>query len=272
MEKNFKVIQINLPKFQSFQSRKAEEFNTLIISLKNPKTLELQNHFFGQEGMQILSRGLSKCETLEKLDLSNNLISEEVFSCFSAALFRMKSLRNLNLSNNLLGPLGIKKLSVNLSQFSSLIFLDLSSNNIKPEGAVFLSEKISSLISLKGLVLSNNKLGDIGSLQIVSSLNQRLDINYICLRNNLVTSTGMRNLISKLKIFKNLRLLHVEKDPCKEMKLVFMLNTVGMKGIQGDVGGLKMCKECNRHCEPALCEWSRTRGLCLTRLFRTKLI
>lgn len=272
MEKNFKVVQINFPQFQSFQRIKAEELNSLILSLKNPRTLELQKYYFGLEGIQVISRSLSKCTTLEYLDLSYNLICSEAFSCLSKVLFRMKSLRNLNLSNNLIGGSGSSKLSFNLTQFSSLILLDISSNNLGLEGASNISKTISSLISLKVLILSNNSLADSGSLQIISSLKPSQDINYICLRNNFITPSGMAKLLQKVRCFKNLRLFHVDKDPCKEMKYAFMLHTVGMKGIQGDISGLKLCGECGRHCDPNLCIWSRLRPLYLLRITKSKLV
>lgn len=77
---------------------------------------------------------------------------------------------------------------------------------------------------------------------------------------------GFEYILGKMKKFKGLKLLHVEKDPCKEFRMSFMLNSVGMKGIQGDVAGLKMCPKCKRHCEEELCEWSRVRALALTRM------
>jgi len=72
-------------------------------------------------------------------------------------------------------------------------------------------------------------------------------------------------VIGSMRRFKGLKLLHVEKEPGRQMRMSFMLESVGMKGLQGDVAGLKMCKVCKRHCEEEVCEWSRVRALVLTR-------
>ena len=266
MEKNFQIIQINLPRSESRGRSKAEQLSQFLICFHNQKNLDLSNHLFGTDGVQIISRGLNKCVCLESLDLSSNLISDEAYTHLSPTLFRLKSLRDLNLSNNQLSFKSSQSLSFNLCNFPSLIFLNLSNNNLGIAGGKAISKSLPALISLKGLVLSSNNLQDEGSASIINSLKPSQNLNYISFKDNSITVKGYNRIIIASRKFTGLKLLHIEKDPCKEMRLSFMLNSVGMKGLQGDVPGLKLCQICKRHCEEEYCQWSRVRALALTRM------
>ena len=103
-------------------------------SIKNLKSLDLNNNSIGDGGAKALAGALHNNTSLLGLYLANNNIGVDGAKALAGALQNKTSLRNLSLSSNSIGDDGAKALAGALHNNTSLNTLSLGSNSIGVDG------------------------------------------------------------------------------------------------------------------------------------------
>jgi len=143
--------------------------------------------------------------------------------------------------------------------------LNLERNNLGFKGAFVVGQSIGSLISLKVLLLSDNQLTDLGVALLAQGFKKYQKVQIISLKNNSIKGDSLHLLLEKLKLQKALKFIQLDQNSA-QTKMSLWYSSLGMKGLQSDLGGSQLCSVCKRFCDSGICNWSRKRTFLMARL------
>lgn len=135
-----------------------ENLASIMVSLKNCKTLEIHDGRLNERNITPLCDSIGKMGSLEHLRLSGNGFSQQQLVSIREVLKKMPQCTVLDLSRNDINVDGIKVLAGGLKQLPNLRSLVLSYNSLRDEGAVALAGTLGDSDVLKILDLESNRI------------------------------------------------------------------------------------------------------------------
>ena len=157
------------------------------------KSLNLQDHPFELNELEILSNSIKRFSCCTNLILTNCKIGDNV-----GALKSLSLLESFDISVNSISDSGAITVAENIQHCTTLQSLNMSFNNIGDSGATAIAKKLIYLTKLRELNLSYNQIGDEGAIAIASAAKDCDSIEILYLWNQRITEAGA-STVSSLK-------------------------------------------------------------------------
>ena len=157
------------------------------------KSLNLQDHPFELNELEILSNSIKRFSCCTNLIFTNCKIGDNV-----GALKSLTLLESFDISVNSISDSGAITVAENLQHCTTLQSLNMSFNNIGDSGATAIAKKLIYLTKLRELNLSYNQIGDEGAIAIASAAKDCDSIEKLYLWNQRITEAGA-STVSSLK-------------------------------------------------------------------------
>ena len=162
-------------------AQEAVALSDMMICLEK---LSISNNILGDDGAELLSKGITNTKILRELDISNNNIGPSGTTAIANALTFNTSLQQLSISNNNIGPSGTTAMANALTINTSLQQPDISDYNIGPSGTIAIANALTINISLQQLDISENNIGPSGTMAIVNVLANNTSLQKLYMDDN----------------------------------------------------------------------------------------
>ncbi|KAI1890015.1 hypothetical protein AGOR_G00168850 [Albula goreensis] len=205
----------------SINRKGAEILGSTLPAFANLRRLWLQSSDrTSEDGVKILSQGLSQCHYMESLSLAHHVICDEGAASLRRTLPKFKHLRAINLSCcSLLTVAGSHDLVLGLGQCTSLEDISLDSVQLDAEGIAFLATGFQRMAAVKRLILNkitlttgSSEQGDGAIIKLLESLEGFQRMEEIELDEVRMGDRGVQELVRHLCTWQRLRRISLSKN------------------------------------------------------------
>ena len=166
--------------------------------LRNPTHytgLHFHHKSFDESSCRNISNAMLKHRSLESISFCNCDISDEGLSLLTKGLSYHKKIEHIELHNNNIGDKGIKKFAGILYNFKNLSSLMLHGNNIGNEGAKYLARELEYHKKISSLYLRSNDIGNEGAEELAVKLLDCTSLEHFTIDYNIIENSHcFRNL------------------------------------------------------------------------------
>lgn len=160
-----------------------------IISENTLKNLEISYSNFQQDCMNIISKSIDKCTSINRLSFKKSFLNFQIFSQFN--IENNNTLLELTIDQIFLTIEEISIIMKSLTSISTLTHLNLKENRIDEKKIVHIAKYLSSNKSLKKLSIEGNEIGDKGLEQLCHGLIENFTLKELDIGTTKITSEGM---------------------------------------------------------------------------------
>ncbi|KAG9336950.1 hypothetical protein JZ751_029967 [Albula glossodonta] len=205
----------------SINRKGAEILGSTLPAFANLRRLWLQSSDrTSEDGVKILSQGLSQCHYMESLSLAHHVICDEGAASLRRSLPKFKHLRAINLSCcSLLTVAGSHDLVLGLGQCTSLEDISLDSVQLDAEGIAFLATGFQRMAAVKRLILNkitlttgSSEQGDGAIIKLLESLEGFQRMEEIELDEVRMGNRGVLELVRHLCTWQRLKRISLSKN------------------------------------------------------------
>ena len=201
------------------------DISTAVINTNTVKVLHMRdNDLTSQEASAISD--MMTC--LEVLDISSDQLGDDGAVIISKGITKTNTLRVLDISNNNITSTGSTAIANSLLHNTSLEELDMNCNAIGEDGATAIAQAITNNKTLKKLNFDNGEITSTGTTAIANSLLHNTSLEVLDMSDNAIDkdgATAIAQAITNNKTLKQL-LLHDDYDTIDEQSAMIIMRSL----------------------------------------------
>ena len=182
------------------------DISTAVINTNTVKMLHMWHNYLTSQEASAIS-DMMTC--LEELDISVNKLGDDGAVIISKGITKTNTLRVLNISHNNITFTGATAIINSLLHNTSLEVLAMSNNAIGKDGATAIAQAITNNKTLKQLIINNCEITATGATAIANSLLHNISLEVLDMSNNAIGqygATAIAQAITNNKTLKHLSL------------------------------------------------------------------
>jgi len=206
-----------------------QEVSAIAQMMKFLEELNLNGNKLGDDGVQILSKGILNTNTLKVLQVNNIGITAIGTSAIAISLQCNTSLEVLHMSFNAIEDDGAMVIAQIICNSKTLKKLNIHEIGISAEGSTAIAESLQNNISLEALDMRYNSIENNGAKAIAQMICNNQTLKELCIRSSGISATGATAIADSLQCNTSLVALDmscnaIEKDGATAMAQAFKIN------------------------------------------------